>query len=138
MMIQMLLGAAQSIGVDTPNVSAQEYRIDPDDSAVFLNFRSAGGIWRSMLHTNSNTPEQIGTWLLDGVGADYEIMLSGFGDTPNGPALDTWHSLGDDKGWDFSQTSVGMQNFSGTYYIRRASGAAQGDGTFLLTSQVDT
>lgn len=137
MMMQMLLGAAQPIGVDTPNVAAEEFRIDPDDSTVFLNFRSTGGIWRSLLHTNSNTPEQIGTWLLNGVASDYEIMLTGTGDTPNGPALDAWHSLGDDQGWDFAQTVVGSKIFNGTYYIRRATGVTQGDGTFRLACEVD-
>lgn len=62
-----------------------------------------------------------GAWLLVGSNTDFEIYLSGTGDTPTGSALNTWHAGNTGPSWGLSVASSDTKSFSGTLQIRRAS-----------------
>ena len=64
----------------------------------------------------------VGTWLNSGLNSDYEIYVSGTGDTPTGSALDTWLALSTDRSWSLSDAGGGgLKSFTGVAQIRRAS-----------------
>ena len=63
----------------------------------------------------------LGTWLLVGNNSDFEIYLSGTGNTPSGSALNTWLPLSTTRSWYLDLPGSGSESFSGTIQIRRAS-----------------
>ena len=86
----------------------------------------AGGIYNSNGKAYSEVygaaPVEDGTWLLVGTNTDFEIYLSGTGNTPAGDALNTWLSLGTTRIWSLSDGGGGgVSSFNGTVQIRRAA-----------------
>lgn len=55
------------------------------------------------------------TWLLAGVGADYDVMLTNnSGTVPTGSLLATWLNLGTNRAWSVTRGSVGANSSSNT------------------------
>jgi hypothetical protein len=115
------------------NISALHQTTSPSDATAVVSFTSAG----AAAATGVATPDW--TWLLTGSAGDYEIFVTGTGDTPTGSALDTWLALSSNRTWTLTETAVGTKSFSGTYKLRRASDSVETDAkTFAITATADT
>lgn len=104
-----LVGASLSDSALTPANASVGYRISNDgDEYTKPNDAAAYG--------------SINTWLVSGVVADYECLLTvNSGDTPGTTAVDTWLSCDTDRTWTLSQTTVGSKVTEATVFIRSAS-----------------
>ena len=70
---------------------------------------------------NGGSPTNIGQWLLVGANTQFQIYLSGTGDTLSGSALNTWHAGNTGPSWTLSANGGESKSWSGTLQIRRAS-----------------
>jgi hypothetical protein len=62
-----------------------------------------------------------GAWLLVGSTSDFQIRVTGTGDTPIGDSLNTWLALTSTRSWGFSLPGQGTRSFTGTAELRRTS-----------------
>jgi hypothetical protein len=60
-----------------------------------------------------------GTWLTTGLNTDFQVQLTGSGDSPG--VLGTWLGMGTSQVWTLTQTGLGSKSFSGTLALRRTS-----------------
>jgi hypothetical protein len=127
----VLGGSKVRTKVNSPNLLAADTANDPANANASIVWFSSGSIERNNLFDS--------TWLVFGQGSDYELFVTGTGDTPGGTGnLDTWQNMGLDLGYALAQTSPGEQSFSGTYQIRLVSGhGLVGSGTISLNVIVD-
>jgi hypothetical protein len=63
------------------------------------------------------------TWLISGVGADYDVMMTlNSGTSPTGSALATWLNLGSNRSWTVSRGAlIGINTANTTVQIRSAT-----------------
>lgn len=109
---------------------ATDSEISPTDALASVIFTNTG--------TCTNTGNPGFTWLVTGSASDYDIYVSGTGDTPTGAALDTWHNLGTNREWRLEVTGVGTLSFTGTYQIRAAGGGSTlASNTISIFANVD-
>ena len=116
--------------VNCENITLVDAIAGPGTATATSAFASAG--------THNGTPgtDYDFTWMLSGAGADYDIYVTGTGDTPTGSAIDTWLNLGSARSWTLSSTS-GSVLFTGTYTIRDATTLIElGSNGFLLNAEV--
>lgn len=93
---------------------------DVDVSSAFVGYamRVAGGVETR----EGGAFGSIGTWLLDGDAADFEVNLQlNSGDTPTGDQVSTWLPMTQDRIWNLARDTAGDNTFSGTIRIRRAN-----------------
>lgn len=104
-------------------------RVHVEDVNVFD--ADAAGPVRSTLRMKSNgqargitlagaTDDLLFTWLLSGVGADYDVMLVTVTGTLDSGNADTWISLGSDVDFYDERATSGAETFTGTLKIRDA------------------
>jgi hypothetical protein len=113
-----VLSATNAVGVKSVNaIAANLSDLDIANAAVGYLMLPTGET-----QTREGAPySTVGTWLLQGTADEYEVRLTGTGDTPSGSALNTWLPLDTNQGWELVQNSPGSLQFSGTVEIRRAS-----------------
>jgi len=72
-----------------------------------------------------------GTWMTAGTNTDFEVRLTGTGDTPSGRALNTWLATSTTRSWTITNPGSTTMVFIGTLEFRIA-----GDSTVISTSSV--
>jgi hypothetical protein len=101
--------------VQLQNLSSYDYAIAPADAYAEIVMSSNGAFQQN--------PGNNGTWLLSGNASDFDVLVTGFGDTPAGASVNTWINLGTTRTWSLIYTgSSGGKNYSGgSIYIRNTT-----------------
>jgi hypothetical protein len=109
----------------------------PDTAFAAVRFENDGKLYRKQ---GTNAVEVTGEWATQAVaGADYEVraVLSS-GDTPSGPALNTWHSIGTSREWSLTRTPIGIRTCVLAIEIRlAATSQVQGAASITLEAIVE-
>ncbi len=95
-----------------PSLSAADFDILPGGAFAQIGILS-NGEWFAGL---SN-----GTWREFGDSADYEVRVTGTGNTPSGAAINAWLPCSTNRTWSLSQSTVGGKSFTGSLEIRLAA-----------------
>lgn len=95
------------------SISAGDSVFAPNNAFAELYVSNSGG-WGA---TNGGT----GTWLTSGTNSEFQVRLTGTGDTPSGSALNTWITLSSNTNWSLSQNVQGFKTFNGTLEIRMSA-----------------
>lgn len=88
---------------------------------------------------NGGTATTLGTWLLFGAAADYEVrMTMQSGTNFAGSALSTWLAANSNRSWNQTLGAIGTATGTGLLEIRRVStGTILGSATVTLTATVE-
>lgn len=122
-------GISQMVNLPA-DLSAADFDILPGGAYAAITIFS-GGTWSD----DSGT----GTWREFGASADYEVRVTGTGNTPAGSAINTWLSCATNRTWSLTQNSVGIKTFTGLLEIRLAAApnAVQDTATFSLSAEAE-
>lgn len=124
------VAGSKRIRVDTQNVSDSDSELSPTDAQANVTWTNTGNLQEGGINQFP--------WLLFGSASDYELFVTGTGDTPGPAALNTWQSMGSNLGYTLTVTGIGEESFSGTYSIRTATGhVVLGSGSIFLQAIVD-
>lgn len=106
------------LSADAIAVDVQGFDFFNGPCSAAFQYGAAGTVWTI---ENGGAPVNAGTWLLVGANTDFEIRLTGTGDTLTGSTLNTWHLGNTGPGWTLSEPGGGTKSFNGTIDIRRTS-----------------
>lgn len=129
--LQTLVGSMGMRYINIPaTLVASHIGQSPTNGYAEIEFRSDGTIYKQENATNT----QLGTWLVAGANSDYEVRMTGTGDSPG--TLNTWEALSTTRTWSLSQNIVGSKVFNGTVEIRKVStGVVEDSGTVQITAE---
>jgi hypothetical protein len=123
---QVLLGLESTDLVDFP-ATLEASDVNSGSAAASISVKSDG-----TLDGTGAQAAPSGTWLNVGAASDYEIYVTGTGDTPTGAAVDTWLGLGTTRQWALNASSI-LKDFLGTFSVRRVADSVVVDsGTFHI------
>lgn len=79
-----------------------------------------------------------GSWLLSGVGGDYEVLFEPTSGTLTGGSSNVWERLNANRGYNVQRSSVGSKTCTGNLKIRQFVGGALVDNQVVtLTATKD-
>lgn len=126
--VHNLLASGGISPVDALTASASDGVVGSGTASATIAIQTDGLIRKTVQGVTTT----IGTWLLSGSNSDYEVYLTGAGDSPG--TLDTWLALSSTRSWGLSQGSLGSKDFTGTYYLRRVGSSINLDSAALTLS----
>ncbi len=134
-MFTVLTGAA-AVGVRKVDILGGNFSNVSLTNAI-AGYRLLGTGPEQKTDDGTGTYQTINTWLLRGIGNDYQVRYDATGDIPIGSAINTWLTLASAKGWSFNLNSPGTLSCTGLVSIRQVSNLAVLDSANLtLTVEV--
>lgn len=126
----MAAGASTNASLPTP-LDVYSIAVSPSTATTSFTLNSNGAY-------TSNTGVS-GTWKIGGgLGSSYEARLTVTSGSFSGGSTGVWVSLGSDRTWSVSRSTLGSTSASGTLEIRDAtSGLVFTSSTLTLTAEVD-
>lgn len=127
----MAAGASTNASLPTP-LDVFSIAVSPSTATSSFTLNSNGAY--------TSTPAGVsGTWKIGGgLGSSYEARLTVISGSFSGGSTGVWLSLGSDRTWSVSRSTLGSTSASGTLEIRDAtSGIVFTSSTLTLTAEVD-
>lgn len=131
-----LFAATQSVSLDDVE-SQSRISVLPSEAHAGLRLTSSGGI-QGTEATSTNWANVLGTWLILGAAADYEVQFTkNSGADPTTGVLTTWQALDTTRALTMVRTSIGSSIGNFTVKIRvAATGAVMAEASFSLSATI--